>query len=212
MSTDRQKSFTARLSFGQYAVSFYELTLEASSVTGNFRGVERTVSGASGYPNLKATGYLCLNNKLNKNEGALLYFRYENDGYVIYVREPGPLFGKYIGISNGYLFASDAAPRSTFGESIGSPITFPSNPVLSVKLVSIGNYDNKLTLDDFSTATNKDMCMQGPRGVLQYYNFIAVDNSFSYSYLVTHGGTTEIAFSFEIIEKNVGYLNNPEEV
>lgn len=181
MSTDRQKSFTARLSYEEYAVCFYELTLDASTVTGYFRGKQVTVPGTKGYANLKDTKYLCLNNKLNKNEGPLLYFRYVDGGYIIYVREQGPQYGKSIGISNGWLLTSDT-------------------PV-HMRLAAVGNESLKLTLDDFPNDTYKELCLQGPDGTLQYYKFVKTDVSFSYSYLVTYGGKSPIPFYFEIVEK-----------
>jgi hypothetical protein len=192
MSTDRQKSFTARLSYGEYAVCFYELTLDAAYVKGYFRGKEIIVPGVKGYANLKDTNYLCLNNKLKKDEGPLLYFRYENGGYIIYVREQGPQYGKAIGISNGWLLTSDTPTQ--------------------MHLTTVENQSLKITLDDFLNDTYKQLCLRAPGGTLQYYDFVKTDASFSYSYLVSYGGKDTIPLYFEIVEKNVPYLNNPGEI
>lgn len=192
MSTVRQKSFTARLSYGEYAVCFYELTLKAESVSGYFRNTYRTVPGNDGYANLKDTHRLCLNNKLNADEGVLLYFRYINDRYVAYVREQGSHYGNAIGESSGWLMTAS------------TPISF--------QLTTPGNQSQTLTLDDLPNASREELCIIGPRGLLQYYDFVPCDNSFSHSYLVTHGGKTTIPFMFEIVETNVPYVEHPDEV
>ena len=191
MSTDRQKSFTARLSYNNYAVCFYELSLYAEPVTGYFRGHLVTVDGTKGFAGLKPSQYLCLNNKLYANEGELLYFRYRDGKYVIYVREQGPHYGKVLDQSNGWLLAAENG--------------------ISFNLVDPNNHNQVLTLDDFPGATSKELCIQSNRGLIQDYDYVACDHSFSHSYLVTHGGKKSIPFNFEIVETNVLYVGNPEE-
>ena len=192
MSTDRQKSFTARLSHNTFAVCFYELTLEAVSFTANFRGRPTTVQGVSGFAGLKPSQYLCLNDKLYTNEGDLFYFRYRNGKYIIYVREQGTHYGKVIDQSNGWLLAGDNG--------------------VSFNLVNPNNHNQVMTLDDFPGATSQQLCLQSERGLVQDYDYVACDHSFSHSFLVPHGGRKSIPFNFEIVETNVPYVGNPEEV
>lgn len=182
MSTDRQKSFTARLTGEGAPVCFQELYYEEEKID--------HIKTGRGYAALKDSKYLCINNKITT--GALLYFRFRAGNYAIFSREQKEQYGKPIETSNGYLLAGTSEMQFT--------------------LLDAGK-NRILTLDDIPTnATSFDSYIQGPYQTLEFYEKKNIDHSLWFSYLVTHGGTNSLKFTFNIEERNVGWVAHPEEV
>lgn len=193
MSTDRQKSFTARLSFEDFSVCFLELSLEEQGISGQYSGrVNAKFGSGKGFAGFVESKWLCMNQKLSPAAADLFYFRYYDGGYYIYVREQSPNYGKCVGYSGGWLEASDKAAQFF--------------------LVRIDEYDKHLTLDDLGPGDKSQLVLKCSKGIVGRGPYKQVDHSFSYAYLGTSSDDCDLPFWFKIVERNVGYVSDPDEI
>ncbi|MHC8411049.1 hypothetical protein ACYZTR_13150 [Pseudomonas sp. Hz4] len=193
MSTDRQKSFTARLRFGEFSVCFLELSLKPEAISGKYSGrVNAAFSSGAGFAQFVESDYLCMNNKLLPNSADLLYFRYVDGGYHIIVREPSPNYGKHVGYSGGWLKASN-----------DPALWYLSRPE---------NDTQRVTLDDLGEGGESELILRCGHGIMGRGPYQQVDNSLSYAYLGTNSDECDLPFMFKIIERNVPYVSKPDEV
>lgn len=188
MSTDRQKSFTATL--GTQGMSLHFLNLlhgEKPLVTDTFS------SGGffSGRPQQRDhSHFLGLRSgaEVEARSRLQLYFRYTGKDYQLYIRTPGPYFGKCLSISETGLLGA-----------------FPSKNAVTFNLVGKGH--NILTLDDISDDIPELYIQVRNSWLLHKYK--ASNSKYTY---IADKNDTPLLFSLMIDQRNAPYLDSPNEI
>ncbi|KAA0969954.1 hypothetical protein [Pseudomonas sp. ANT_H12B] len=183
MSTDRQKSFIATIGAQTTLVHFLdvvhgeEATVFSSSFSGGF---------FTGRPETRDDSHFL---SLRPEPRLTLYFRYTSSGYRLYIRTPGPYYGKCLSISeNGLLGA------------------FPSEGAKTFNLIDKRGFI--LPIDGVKTDTlNIYLQVAGSPGALHIHRLH--DSKFTY---FADRNESPYMFNFTILERNAHYLDYPKEV
>jgi len=182
MSTDRQKSFIATIGAKTTLVHFLDVVEgeEAIVYSPSFSGGFFT-----GRPESRDHSHFL---SLRPEPRLTLYFRYTGSAYRIYIRTPGPYFGKCLSIEDGLLGA------------------FPSDGATTFNLIDKRGFIQPIE----SVNTDRlDIYLQvaGSPGVLHTHRL--PDSKFTY--FADKNGYPHM-FNFTILERNAPYLSSPEEL
>lgn len=188
MSTDRQKSFIATIGTESSLLHFLDLLYGKPAIVTSSFG-----SGGffTGRPQSRDDShFLGLRPEVpvDAKPRLLLYFRYTGSDYRLYIRTPGPHYGKCLSISDeGLLGAFPPAGSTTFN--------------------LIGNRGNVLTLDTIKAETLSIYLQPKNSGLVHTHK---VRDS-KYIYIADKSGT-RLSFNLMIQERNAPYLSYPDEV
>ncbi|WP_309675110.1 hypothetical protein [Pseudomonas sp.] len=183
MRTDLKKSFIATIGAQTTLVHFLDVV----------HGGKATVSSSlfsgghyTGRPQSRDDSHFL---SLRPEPRATLYFRYTNNGYRLYIRTPGPYFGKCLSLSeNGILGAFPSEGSNTFN------LRDERGYTLSIDTVKSNTLDVYLQVS-------------GLPGALHIHRL----HDSKFTYFANKGGSP-FMFNFTIVERNAPYLNFPDEV
>lgn len=188
MSTDRQKSFIATLGTQSSPLHFLDVlhaqpALVTSSFAsgGSFTG-KRQSRDDSHFLGLRPEVPVGAKPRL------LLYFRYTGSDYRLYIRTPGPYYGKCLSISDGGLLGA-----------------FP--PTGSTTFNLIDSCHNILTLDTIKKENPEIYIQVSDSGLLHKHK--VHDSRYIY---IADKGEAPMLFNLMIQERNAPYLSAPDEV
>ncbi len=188
MSTDRQKSFTATIGTGDTLLHFLDLLHgQRATVTSSF------ASGGffTGRPQQRDDSHLLglrPEVPVDAKPRLLLYFRYTGSDYRLYIRTPGPYYGKCLSISNNGLAGAFISTESTTFNLIDSR-------------------HNILTLDTIKKENPEIYIQVRNSGLLHKHK--VHDSNYIY---IADKGEAPMLFNLIIQERNAPYLSAPDEV
>lgn len=188
MSTNRQKSFTATIGTNDILLHFLDLLharralVSYSLGSGGFFTGRRQQRDDSHFLGLRPEVPVDAKPRL------LLYFRYTGNDYRLYIRTPGPYFGKCLSISEtGLVGAFPPAGSTTFN--------------------LVDSRHKILTLDNIKEKHTEIYIQVKDSGLL--HNHKVHDSK--YIYIGDKGGTPML-FNLVIEERNAPYLSDPDEI
>ncbi|MCX7077850.1 MAG: hypothetical protein NTV76_00545 [Pseudomonas sp.] len=188
MSTDRQKSFIASIGTESSLLHFLDLLyaqralVTSSFASGGFFTGRRQSRNDSHFLGLRPEI------PVNAKPRLILYFRYTGSDYRLYIRTPGPYYGKCLSISDeGLLGAFPSAGSTTFN--------------------LIDNRGSVLTLDTIKEDTLNVYLRPKNSGLVHVHN---VHDS-KYIYIADKGGAP-LSFNLMIQERNASYISYPDEI
>jgi len=180
MSTNRQKSFITTLTTNAGNLHIPQYTYGRKIVIGVRPWLAITED------KIDVSNYLCADPNSNVNS-LQFYFRCSEDYYTIYLRSPGPFYGRTIG-RNG-------------GDELGAYID--DNPTT---FNLIDNNGKIVTLDQITTDT--------PTLIIQTRGGTALvrNKATDMGYFIRAASGAVLKFRLKILERNAPFLNNPDEV
>ncbi|KAF2390000.1 hypothetical protein [Pseudomonas frederiksbergensis] len=183
MSTDRQKSFIATIGTPTTLVHFLDevlgekATVSSSLFSGGFY---------TGKPQTQDHSHLV---SLRPEPRLTLYFRYTGRDYSLYIRTPGPYYGKCLSIDeNGLLGAFPSEGSKTFNLRNEQGLILPID---SVKTDTLNVY----------------LQASGSPGALHIHRLH--NSPFTY---FANKSESPYMFNLTILERNAPYLGYPDEV
>lgn len=188
MSTDRQKSFIATIGTESSLLHFLDLLhAKPAIVTSSF------ASGGffTGKPQSRDDShFLGLRPEVpvDAKPRLLLYFRYTGSDYRLYIRTPGPYYGKCLSISDEGLLGA-----------------FPTTGSTTFNLID--NRGRLLTLDTIKTETLSIYLRVRDSGLVHVHK--VHDSKYIY---IADKGAAPLSFNLRIQERNAPYLSHPDEV
>ncbi|MDP9711829.1 UNVERIFIED_ORG: hypothetical protein J2X80_003922 [Pseudomonas fluorescens] len=183
MSTDRQKSFIAIVGIQTNLVHFLDVVNgEKATVNSSmFSGGHFT-----GKPQSRDDSHRL---SLRPEPRLTLYFRYTDRGYRLYIRTPGPYYGKCLGIDKDGILGAFAPDGSSFYQLIGKQ-------------------GNTLSIEDHqSNKLEAYLQVSGSPSLLHTHRL----HDSKFTYFADKGGKP-FKFNLTIIERNASYINHPDEI
>ncbi|WP_447803612.1 hypothetical protein [Pseudomonas serbica] len=188
MTTDRQKSFIATLGTDNIPLHFLDLLHGEPAIASS---VFASGGFFTGPPQRRDDSHrLGLHPEISADAipGLLLYFRYTNYGYRLYIRTPGPYFGKCISVdTSGFVGAFPIAGSTTFN--------------------LINRHNRAMTLDDIKEDSLETYIQVSGSGLLHRQNIYGS----KYTY-IANKGQTPLLCRLKIHERNATYLSTPDEI
>ncbi|NUT77555.1 hypothetical protein HNO86_21140 [Pseudomonas sp. C1C7] len=188
MNTDRQKSFIATIGTDFGLLNFLE-------VMHGERAISTPVRASGGFftgrPQVRDDSHLLglrSDVPINHMPRLMIYFRYSDNGYRLYIRTPGPYYGMCLSIDDNGLagaFPADKSDIFYITRENGTPINLEN-----LKNITPCIY----LLPRESQALHAQIIRGSP-----------------YTYIAAKGGTAQ-TFNLNILERNVPYINHPDEV
>jgi len=183
MSTDRQKSFVATIGIRTDLVHFLDVVNGApATVTSSL------FSGGhfSGKPQSRNDSHLL---GIRPEPRLTVYFRHTGQGYRLYIRTPGPYYGKCLSLDKNGILGAFAPEGSNVYQLIGKQ---------GIPLSIDDHQSNKL---------EAYLKVSGSPGLLHTYKL----HDSTFTYFADKGGRP-FKFRFTILERNASYIDHPDEV
>ncbi|MGE1176376.1 hypothetical protein [Pseudomonas sp. BW7P1] len=183
MSTDRQKSFIATIGIQTDLVHFLDVVNGAPATV-----TSPLFSGGhfSGKPQSRNDSHLL---GIRPEPRLTLYFRHTEQGYRLYIRTPGPYYGKCLSLDkNGILGAFDPEGSNVYQ--------------------LIGKQGIPLSIDNHqSNKLEAYLKVSGSPGLLHTHKL----HDSTFTYFADKGGRP-FKFRFTILERNASYIDRPDEI
>lgn len=183
MSSDVEKSFTGRLKY------MHSKNTRRAAVNFNKLQEVGMADGSGAIPKATKSEYLCANTY--DPEGALLYFRFVKNCYVIYSRDKNQHYGKPLYMYGNYLCPGDSS--SNFDIGIYND-QYQKQTMFDLSTVPAESNSVKISLNSLE------------KGIIGVYEEVNAAG-FWWGYLYASGAKDGVGFELTIVERNVDWVS-----